>query len=130
VLVSTDAPGASDPASAVDPSRLDALTARLGDRGPTFRVSLVQTWRDEAACRLAELDAAAQAGDAEGVGRGAHTLKSGSAALGAGPLAALCERVESSVRAGEERDLHADASCIRHAVEAASEAFRRLWEVS
>ncbi|MCW2498575.1 MAG: signal transduction histidine kinase [Frankiales bacterium] len=124
---SVPAPGAT---AAVDPAVLDALTARLGERGEAFRVNLIQTWRDEAAARLTDLDAAARAGDSDGVVRVAHTLKSGSASLGAGPLAALCEQVESRLRGGGAGDLMADAAAIRRAVEEASAAFGRLWDLS
>ena len=114
----------------VDPSVLDTLTARLGDRGPAFRTSLVQTWRDETAARLADLDTAAAAGDADGVARVAHTLKSSSSALGAQPLAALCEEIELSLRAGTARDLGADAAALHAAVLDAAAAFTALWPVS
>jgi HPt (histidine-containing phosphotransfer) domain-containing protein len=111
----------------VDASVLEALTARLGDRGPAFRTSLVQTWRDETAARLIDLDAAVATGDVEGVTRVAHTLKSSSSALGANPLSALCSDIELGLRAGEERDLAADAASIHAGVEAADAAFTALW---
>jgi signal transduction histidine kinase/CheY-like chemotaxis protein len=124
----TEAPAAAEPSlDAVDPSVLEALTSRLGDRGPAFRTSLVQTWRDEATGRLAELDAAVPAGDLDAVARVAHTLKSSSAALGAMPLSAVCEEVELGLRAGNARDLAADATALREAVAAADAAFTALW---
>ena len=112
---------------AVDPDVLENLTNRLGDRGPAFRSTLIQTWRDEATTRLAELTVAAAAGDAEGVARVAHTLKSGSASLGAHPLATLCDDVETGLRTGQQRDLAADARAIEEAVQRASQAFATLW---
>ena len=114
-------------AEPVDPSVLEDLTLRLGDRGPTFRANLIQTWRDETTARLADLDAAAARGDAEGVTRVAHTLKSSSSALGAQPLSALCSEIELALRAGQERDLVADAAAIRAGVQAAGAAFTTLW---
>ena len=113
--------------SPVDPSVLDGLTERLGDRGPAFRTSLVQTWRDETRARLADLDAAVAAGDRDGVARVTHTLKSSSGALGAQPLSELCESIELSLRAGEQRDLAADAAQVHAAVTAADAAFAALW---
>jgi HPt (histidine-containing phosphotransfer) domain-containing protein len=118
---------ATQDAAAVDPSVLEALSARLGDRGPAFRSSLVRTWRDETTVRLADLDAAVAAGDADGVSRVAHTLKSSSGALGATGLSALCAQIEVSLRAGESRDLAADAAALRTAVSAASTAFTTRW---
>jgi CheY-like chemotaxis protein len=111
----------------VDASVLESLTERLGDRGPAFRASLVQTWRDESAARLVELEEAVAGGDADGVARVAHTVKSSSAALGAMQLSALCEEVELSLRAGESRDLAADGAALTAAVAAAGEAFTALW---
>jgi signal transduction histidine kinase/CheY-like chemotaxis protein/HPt (histidine-containing phosphotransfer) domain-containing protein len=123
-----DAPAGPAPTSdAVDRSVLEALTSRLGDRGEAFRTSLVQTWRDETAGRLAELDAAVRAQDADAVARVAHTLRSSSAALGAMPLSFLCEEVELGLRAGDERDLAADAAALRAGAAAADAAFTVLW---
>ncbi len=118
---------AADPPQAVDPRILDALVARLGDRGPSFRTSLIQTWRDEAAGRLADLAAAATAGDAAGVARVAHAFKSSSASLGAGPLTLTCDEVETRLRAGGAGDLTADAAAITQAVERTGAAFAELW---
>jgi signal transduction histidine kinase/CheY-like chemotaxis protein len=120
------APLAPSP-DAVDPAVLGALIDRMGDRGPSFRVSLIRTWRDESLGRVADLDAAAAAGDAAGVARAAHTLKSSSAALGALPLSQLCNTVENALRAGQTRDLVADAAAIHAAQTAASAAFTALW---
>jgi HPt (histidine-containing phosphotransfer) domain-containing protein len=116
------------PSTPVDRSVLDALTSRLGERGPTFRASLLQTWRDESSSRLAELDAAVRAGDATVVARVAHSLKSSAAALGARELSGLSEQIELGLRAREVRDLAADAAALRAAVTAAEAAFRTLWD--
>ena len=114
-------------ADAVDPSVLDALTGRLGDRGPEFRDRLVQTWREEVGPRLTELDAAAASGNRDGVMRVAHTLKSSSSALGARPLSVLCEEIELGLRAGQDRDLAADAAALHASVRDADAAFSALW---
>lgn len=111
----------------VDRAVLDALTDRLGERGPAFRSSILSTWRDEVAGRLRELDEAVAAGDRSAVARVAHTLKSGAAALGARHLAALSEQVELGLRGREERDLTADSAALHACVAAADAAFTRLW---
>ena len=111
----------------VDPAVLETLTSRLGERGREFRTSLIATWREEAAHRLADLEAAVTSGDAGGVARVAHTLKSGSAALGALPLAAVCEDIETRLRTEGTFDLAGEATTIRLGVEQASEAFAVLW---
>jgi HPt (histidine-containing phosphotransfer) domain-containing protein len=118
------------PQQVVDPSVLESLAGRLGDRGPAFRTSLLQTWRDETSARLADLDTAAAAGDADRVCRLAHTMKSAAGSLGATTLSALCDEVEAALRAGRPRDLEADAVAVRHAADEADAAFAALWPVS
>ena len=118
------------PQQVVDPSVLESLTGRLGDRGPAFRASLLQTWRDETAARLADLDTAAAAGDADRACRLAHTMKSAAGSLGAAALSSLCDEVETTLRAGRNRDLVADAVAVRQAVDEADAAFAALWPVS
>ncbi|MCU1593278.1 MAG: signal transduction histidine kinase [Frankiales bacterium] len=113
--------------AAVDPATLDKLTARLGEKGPSFRTSLIATWREETRMRLVELAAAVEARNADGVARIAHSLKSGSASLGAGPLATVCGDVEHRLRAGEALDLAVEAERMRAHVEAASAAFDTHW---
>ncbi|MCU1603215.1 MAG: domain S-box [Frankiales bacterium] len=111
----------------VDPSVLDGLTARLGDKAAGFRASLIRTWRDECTSRLRGLDDAVASGDRDAVMVVAHTLRSSAAALGASVLAATCEDVESALRAGEARDLAADAAALKADTAAADAEFTRLW---
>ena len=111
----------------VDASVLETLTSRLGDRGPAFRSTLIKTWRDEAALRLTELEAAVSAGDVNGVTRVAHTLKSSSAALGALALSRVCDDIEARLRAGGTFDLAAEGAAIRTGVDQAATAFTTLW---
>ena len=112
---------------AVDPSVLRLLTERLGDRASTFRDSLIGTWCEETERRLQELDAAVTGADSAAVGRVAHAMKSGSAALGALELAAVCDDVERTAPTGT-LDLVDAGSRIRGAAAAARsglEAIRR-----
>ena len=114
------------PEVAVDPALLAELTGRLGDRGAEFRATLIATWREEAQRRLVELQKAVDAEDAEGVARVAHTVKSGSAALGAFPLAAVCAQVELQIREGDPTDLVHRAARIRTEMLRADAAFADL----
>ena len=107
----------------VDPGVLLALTTRFGQRGPALAVTLVQTWRTETRQRLADLDAAAAAGDPEAAGRVAHAVKSGSAALGALRLSRACEDLDRRLRDGEPVDLADVADQVRRLVDAADLAF-------
>jgi signal transduction histidine kinase/CheY-like chemotaxis protein/HPt (histidine-containing phosphotransfer) domain-containing protein len=120
-----DAPPADEP-DAVDPSVLDALTARLGERAPALRAKLLDTWQAETERRLRELSAAAETGDAEAVQRIAHTMKSGSAALGALRLAAVCADVEERLRNGDALEVADAVRQIEREAAAASAGFAAL----
>ena len=111
---------------AVDATVLDALTARLGHRAPELRARLLDTWQSETDRRLDELATAAAEADADAVQRVAHTLKSGSASLGALRLAEHCARVEAQLRAGEVLDLAVVVAQLEAECEAASAGFAAL----
>lgn len=113
-------------APAVDRSVLDALMVRLGDRGPALWASLLGTWQGEAGGRREELARVAAAGDAAGLAKIAHTLRSSAGALGARRLATLCADVEEAVRAGDPVDLTAAAAEITTALADADAAFAEL----
>jgi signal transduction histidine kinase/DNA-binding response OmpR family regulator/HPt (histidine-containing phosphotransfer) domain-containing protein len=107
------APAGALPDEPVDASVLATLTSRLGDRGAAVRERLLETWWSETAGRLADLDAAARAGDVEAVLRGVHSMKGGSAALGAVRLAARCGDLEHRHRSGQRLDLVAEVDELR-----------------
>ena len=113
---SEDAAGAP---AAVDPTVLRSMTARLGDRGPAMLERLLDTWEAETANRLAELRAAVQEQDGAAVARVAHSVRGGSASMGAVRLAEVCEQVETALRAGEPVDLAQAEQRIRAEVETA-----------
>jgi len=110
----------------VDPAVLTALVDRLGPRAAEFRATLIDTWAQEATGRAADLETARVAGDVEAVARIAHTLKSGSASLGALRLAEACEQVETELRGGGEHDLEAGAALILREIALARPALLAL----
>jgi len=110
----------------VDPAVLTALVNRLGPRAAEFRATLIDTWAQEATGRAADLETARSAGDVEAVARIAHTLKSGSASLGALRLAEACEQVETELRGGGEHDLEAGAALILREIALARPALLAL----
>ncbi len=111
---------------AVDTSVLLSLVSRLGERGPAVLERLLGTWEGETTKRLDELQVAVGAGDAEAVSRVAHSVRGGSASLGAVHLAEVCGDVETRLRAGEQVDLPEAQERIRAAVEEARTALGRL----
>jgi CheY-like chemotaxis protein/HPt (histidine-containing phosphotransfer) domain-containing protein len=96
---------ASSTIAAVDPTVLQVLTDRLGPRAPAFRETLLATWESETERKLAELEAAVEAHDRDGVARAAHAMRGGGAALGAVGLAAVCGEVEDTIRQDGDLDL-------------------------
>jgi signal transduction histidine kinase/CheY-like chemotaxis protein len=109
--------------AAVDPSVLEALTARFGDKGPALRDKLLATWTRDTQTRLTALAQAVEAGSAEQVERIAHALKSGTAALGGHRLAAVCADIEERLRAGNEMDLLEAVELIQRECAATAAAF-------
>ena len=87
-----------------DGSVIDAAGfARLRDMAggdPAFIAELIDTYLDDGVRQLGELEAAIAAGDAAGAVRPAHSLKTGSANVGATRVAALCAKVEAGAREG------------------------------
>jgi CheY-like chemotaxis protein len=87
--------GAAD--GPVDRATFARLTAQMG--GP-FVAELIDTFRADAGELIATLRRALGATDLDAFRRAAHSLKSTSESLGAGPLAALARELENGARAG------------------------------
>ncbi|MBN8455716.1 Hpt domain-containing protein, partial [Accumulibacter sp.] len=89
------------------PERLDVdlldhpIRQLPGPNGELLVQKVVAAYLGDAPTRLAQLQAAAAAGDAEALRRAAHALKSSSANVGAEPLAALCKELEALGRQGD-----------------------------
>jgi signal transduction histidine kinase/CheY-like chemotaxis protein/HPt (histidine-containing phosphotransfer) domain-containing protein len=126
-LVAEEAVEDAPPAAlAVDPSVLQSLTSRLGDRATAMLDRLLDTWETETDKRLGELQAAVDADDAEAAGRAAHAIRGGSASLGALRLAEVCGQLESRIRAGEQVDLRAASAAVAEAAAEAREGLGQL----
>ena len=76
--------------------------------------------------RLTELHAAVQAADGKALGRVAHSVRGGSASLGAVGLAAVCRDVEEELRSGGDLDLAEAAGRIEAATVAARAGLAQL----
>ena len=77
----------------LDRTALDALQEMVGDDS-AFYVEMIDTYLADAPSLLAEMQAAAQSGDAATLRRSAHTLKSNSRTFGALALGDLCQQIE------------------------------------
>jgi two-component system sensor histidine kinase/response regulator len=88
----------SEARRAVDPVVLNAMLEMVGG-DVDFLDELVDTYLDDAVSQLEAMRIAAP-GDADGLVRPAHSMKSNSANMGAMALAQMCRDLEASARAG------------------------------
>ncbi|HID64148.1 MAG TPA: response regulator, partial [Anaerolineae bacterium] len=86
----------SSAATAIDPTVLEEFRSMMGEAAP----ELIALFLDDALKLLVDLRETVAQGDAEGLQRAAHTLKSSGATLGAMTLSALCRELETMGRAG------------------------------
>ena len=83
----------------LDQATLDSLMDSLGGDAE-FLAELIDTYLADAPQQVEALRTALAAGDAAGLVRPAHTLKSSSASLAALGLAEQCRQLETSAKAG------------------------------
>ncbi|MBL8420237.1 MAG: response regulator [Dechloromonas sp.] len=84
----------------INPRALDAIRQLGGPTGVALVNKVIGAYLADTPPRLAQLRAAAEAGDAEALRKAAHALKSSSANVGAEQLAALCKELEMIGRKG------------------------------
>lgn len=106
----------------LDLAVLGELRASVGD--DEFVRELVRTYVEEALPALVSMADAANAGNAEGLVRPAHTLKSTSAIVGALRLSAICRKLEGAGRNGDTKGLGPDVAAARSAWAETLEALR------
>ncbi len=85
----------------INPRALDTIRQLPGPNGELLVQKVIAAYLGDAPARLAQLQAAAAAGDAEALRRTAHALKSSSANVGAEQLSVLCCDIESLGRGGD-----------------------------
>jgi HPt (histidine-containing phosphotransfer) domain-containing protein len=95
-------------APTLDPAVLDALRDSVGG-DDAFVIDLVETYLADGAGQLEAIGVAVGAGDAAGLVRPAHTLKSASYTVGAMRLGDLARSLEQQGRAGDLSEATADA---------------------
>jgi PAS domain S-box-containing protein len=99
----TDPLPVAHPAAAevmIDPVVLSELIVLGQWAGQDFLADLVEQFTHETEQRLAELRAAFEAGDAEGVARVAHLVQGSACQLGGRRLAVSCDRLENKATTG------------------------------
>jgi len=97
----------------LDHSAIEAVRQLDPDGNDRLLSRLIALYRDDSSQLLADLDNAMKAGDADGVARAAHTLKSSSANLGATNVAAIARQIEHSARSGDLKELPSSVTKLR-----------------
>jgi len=97
----------------LDHSAIDAVRQLDPDGQDRLLSRLIALYRDDSSQLLADIDNAMKTGDAEGVARAAHTLKSSSANLGATNVAAIARQIEHSARGGDLGELPGSVTKLR-----------------
>lgn len=85
----------------VDAETIESLKSLCDPGDLTLFHDLIDTFLSDSPARLEAAQAAVAAGDAEGMERAAHGLKSSSANMGALGLASLCKQIEMLGRSGQ-----------------------------
>ncbi len=93
-----------DATPAVDVSVLDALLVLQAPGSPDIRERVIGLYLQHTPGQIRELRAALDRNDPSAMMRAAHTMKSSSANVGAGPLAELCRDLESRLRQRDSED--------------------------
>ena len=122
------APGAQ----VLDSAALENLLAVVGGEFD-YLVELIDSFLEEAPRLLAELNQAVEDGDAAGVRRAAHSLKSNGADFGASTFFNLCKELEMMGKSGvldHAADLSAQIAAEYDKVETALEKVRREGSIS
>jgi CheY-like chemotaxis protein len=89
----------------LDLSMLEQIRRNVRPGAPCPVAGLIDRYVGSTEELIATLRNAAEANDAGGVARSAHSLRSGSAFLGARRLAGMCDELERAVRAGDNCDV-------------------------
>jgi len=97
----------------LDHSAIEAVRQLDPDGNDRLLSRLIALYRDDSSQLLADLDNAMRSGDADGVARAAHTLKSSSANLGATNVAAIARQIEHSARSGDLKELSSSVTKLR-----------------
>jgi CheY-like chemotaxis protein/HPt (histidine-containing phosphotransfer) domain-containing protein len=87
-------------AEPINPRALDTIRLLPGVDGAALANRVIRAYLADTPARLAQMQAAVGAGDAEALRKAAHGMKSSSANVGAESLAALCKGLETIGRSG------------------------------
>jgi signal transduction histidine kinase/DNA-binding response OmpR family regulator/HPt (histidine-containing phosphotransfer) domain-containing protein len=110
--VAIDEEPAEDGRASVDAPTLRRFVETMGDDDPAFVQEMIEQFLTDAPGLIADLRVGLGAGDAEGVRRAAHTLKSNANTFGARVLGERCAALEATAKAGDLGDAEASIDAI------------------
>ena len=119
----TTVPGAS---GAIDPAVIQGLRDLGGADEPGLLQELIDIFLEDAPLRMKDITEGLAAGDIGRVERGAHTLKSSSANIGALGLSELCRKIVESSRTQQTEPLPGLCRASEQGLLEASENLRSL----
>lgn len=90
---------------AIDPETIQGLRELGGDDEPELLAELIQIFLEDAPQRMKDITEGLAHGDLTRVERGAHTLKSSSANIGALGLSDLCGKIVACARGSQTKAL-------------------------
>jgi HPt (histidine-containing phosphotransfer) domain-containing protein len=105
----------------IDPEVFANLVEMTGGE-MDFVDELVDTFLEDGGRQIATMHAAVASGDVEGLGRAAHSLKSGCLNIGAADLGTICRSLEEAARGGSVPDAGDRIAAINAGFEAARAA--------
>ena len=87
-------------APVLDPRVLNSLREMAGKRAETFMAKIIEQYLEDSSVQFQGIQKAIAQADAEALRQASHSLRSGSANLGAASLANYCKQIENIARTG------------------------------
>lgn len=114
------------PKTPIDPAVIQGLRELGGDDEPGLLAELIEIFLEDAPERMKDITEGLATGDVGRVERGAHTLKSSSANVGALSLSELCRKIVESARTNKQERLPELCRESERSLDEASEALRSI----
>jgi HPt (histidine-containing phosphotransfer) domain-containing protein len=113
-------------AAVIDPKIIQGLRDLGGEDEPGLLAELIKIFLEDAPQRMKDISEGLASGDLGRVERGAHTLKSSSANIGALALSDLCRRIVEKARAKRPETLPELCDASVRSLAEATEALRSM----
>jgi histidine phosphotransfer protein HptB len=112
----------------IDRSTFDRLLESFGG-DDDFLAEMLETYFDDSPTQLAAMEAALAAGDAEGLRRAAHSLKSNSATFGALAFSAQAREIEMLAKQGDLQGAQTTVAALAAEYPGVEQSLRELSQI-